>query len=327
MTVIKNNTPQNQNSQISNSARAIIINVDDLGLSGAVNDAVLHLAERGRIGASSYMVGGTISDSEIQTLAELNVDIGLHLDLTGIFPSALRGSLKSLIIASYLRKLNPAQVTDIIKKQLDGFEDRFGRAPIFVDGHQHIHQFPIIRQRLANELNERYGGENTQTHISARTTTPLVNDFKSWVIYTLGGNAWRKLCKDKHIATNDYFGGIYGFDANRQELIALWEQWLQSAPRTADLSPALYAQSFAIEPLGTYAQYDTTTPAIHAAPLSLPTELSTTLIMCHPAIPDNGWQDAIKTAREIEYNWLMSDAFEVLLQKHDVRLVRWSESV
>lgn len=327
MTAIKNNTPQNQNSQISNSARAIIINVDDLGLSGAVNDAVLHLAERGRIGASSYMVGGTISDSEIQTLAELNVDIGLHLDLTGIFPSALRGSLKSLIIASYLRKLNPVQVTDIIKKQLDGFEDRFGRAPIFIDGHQHIHQFPIIRQRLANELNERYGGENTQAHISARTTTPLVNDFKSWVIYTLGGNAWRKLCKDKHIATNDYFGGIYGFDANRQELTALWDQWLQSAPRTADLSPALYAQSFAIEPLGTYAQYDTTTPAIHAAPLSLPTELSTTLIMCHPAIPDNGWQDEIKTAREIEYNWLMSDAFEVLLQKHDVRLVRWSESV
>ncbi len=62
---------ENQNlEQISahtNNARAIIINVDDLGLSEAVNHAVIRLAERGLIGASSYMVGGNIStDGEIK---------------------------------------------------------------------------------------------------------------------------------------------------------------------------------------------------------------------------------------------------------------------
>lgn len=287
------NALQKPSSQAKDNARAIMINVDDLGLSGAVNDAVLHLAECGRIGASSYMVGGTITDSEIKTLTALNVDIGLHLDLTGIFPSALRGSLKSIIVASYLRKLNPAQVNDVIKQQLDAFENCFGRAPVFIDGHQHIHQFPIIRQHLVNEISTRYG-KNTQTSMGARVTTPLVHDIKSWIIYALGGNAWRRLCEDRHIATNDRFGGVYGFDATSQELSALWKTWLQKAPRTTSLHPLLADSPF-------------------------------TLIMCHPAVPSNAWQDEIKQARELEYEWLMSEQFGQQLQQHDVRLVRWSD--
>lgn len=284
-------TYQKQAAPLSNSARPVIINVDDLGLSTAVNDAVIHLAELGRIGASSYMVGGTITDNDINCLNKLNVDIGLHLDLTGIFPSAIHGSLKSIIIASYLRRLDSTQVTAIIKQQLDGFEDRFNRAPTFIDGHQHIHQFPVIRQCLINELINRYHNEISKGTLSARVTTPLISDLKSWIIYALGGDAWRKLCEHHQILTNDKFGGVYGFDADSQQLASLWEKWLQGAPRdTANASP--------------------------------------TLIMCHPAIPDNAsnsWQDDIKAAREIEYEWLISDAFKDLLHKYNVRLMRWSD--
>lgn len=299
---------QQPSSQTTDNARAIIINVDDLGLSSAVNDAVLHLAECGRIGASSYMVGGTIRENEIKALTDLKVDIGLHLDLTGIFPSALRGSLKSIIVASYLRKLDPTQVNDVINQQLDAFEDRFGQAPVFVDGHQHIHQFPIIRQHLVKEISTRYG-KSSQTSISARVTTPLVNDMKSWIIYALGGNAWRTLCEDHHIATNGRFGGVYGFDATSQELSTLWETWLQKAPYTAGLSPAIH------------------TSAIDATTHSIPKDISPTLIMCHPAVANNSWQDDIKQAREHEYEWLMSDQFEQLLQQYEVRLMRWSDAI
>lgn len=282
-------TNQNQASSSPNGARAVIINIDDLGLSSAVNDAVIHLAELGRVGASSYMVGGSITNSDINNLKALKVDVGLHLDLTGIFPSSLRGSLKSTIVSSYLRRFRSVQVTDIIKQQLDEFEDRFGHAPVFIDGHQHIHQFPVIRHCLINELISRYNDEISKGSLSARVTTPLINDLKSWVIYALGGYAWRQSCKHHHILTNDKFAGVYGFDVNSQELATLWEQWLQQAPRTANLSP--------------------------------------TLIMCHPAIPENNWQDDIKAAREIEYQWLISNDFEALLDKHQVRLLRWSDIV
>ena len=280
-----------QAAALSNHTRPVIINVDDLGLSTAVNDAVIHLAELGRIGASSYMVGGTITDSNINRLNQLNVDIGLHLDLTGIFPSALRGSLKSIIIASYLRRLNPMQVSDVIKQQLDGFEERFNRAPVFIDGHQHIHQFPVIRQCLINELTNRYRSEISKGTLSARVTTPLINDVKSWIIYILGGYAWRKSCQHHQILTNGKFGGVYSFDADRQQLAILWKKWLQAAPcHTANVSP--------------------------------------TLIMCHPAVPEsrsNSWQDDIKAAREIEYKWLISDEFAELLAQYEVKLMRWSD--
>ncbi|WP_417466289.1 ChbG/HpnK family deacetylase [Kordiimonas sp.] len=288
----------------SKNMRAVIINVDDLGLSGAVNEAVIHLAELRRICASSYMVGGVITDGDIRKLSELDVDIGLHLDLTGVFRSSLQGSLKSLILASYLRQLNIEQVTNIIKQQLDAFEDKFGHAPVFIDGHQHIHQLPVIRYCLANELNRRYGGNNAQTNISARITTPLINDFKSWVIYVLGGYAWRKLCEHHHMSTNDYFGGVYDFNANSLKLALLWEKWLIKAPRTTGLS-SMFAK----------------------IPTSIHTNLSTTLIMCHPAVPDNSWQDEIKVARETEYTWLMSHEFSELIQRKDVKLVNWSNNI
>lgn len=298
-------TDQNQTSQSSNAARTIIINVDDLGLSTAVNDAVLHLAEIGRIGASSYMVGGAISDNDISELKRRHVDVGLHLDLTGIFPSALRGSLKSIIIASYLRRFSAHQVTDIIKQQLDRFEDRFNQAPVFIDGHQHIHQFPIIRHCLINELSARYRHQISQGSLYARVTTPLIHDIKSWIIYLLGGYGWRKSCDHNHIKINDKFGGVYNFEATGQELVTFWESWIKNAPLSADLLSGILSQ-------------DSKFPTINS-------RLSPTLIMCHPAAPYHNWQDDIKAAREMEYQWLISAEFKDLSAKYNVRLMRWSD--
>lgn len=315
-------TSKNNITPDANNARAILINVDDLGLSGAVNEAVLHLAKRGLIGASSYMVGGTISDIELQALNDLDIDIGLHLDLTGVFASSLPSSLKSVLITSYLRRLRPAQVLDVINKQFDQFEDTFNRAPVFIDGHQHIHQLPIIRDCLMQVIHERYLPD---TPMHARVTTPLINDIKSQIIYRLGGQAWSQLCRQNNIVTNDYFGGVYDFEASVDTLAELWNQWLTSAPRTKFLKAGLHAQALPLEPLGTYAQYGSTTPPIHSVPLGLPRDVTTTLIMCHPAVPNDGWTDDIKTAREREFEWLMSHRFEALLEHLHVRLVKWSD--
>lgn len=316
------NSSQNVITNDANNARAIIINIDDLGLSGAVNEAVVHLAKRGLVGASSYMVGGTISDLEIRALDDLGVDVGLHLDLTGVFASGLPSSLKSLLMTSYLRRLQPAEVSDVIKRQLDQFEDTFNQDPVFIDGHQHIHQFPIIRDCLMQVISERYLPD---TPIHARVTTPLINDVKSQLIYRLGGEAWHALCDSHNLSTNDYFGGVYDFEASVSTLSQLWNQWLTEAPRTKSLKAGLHTQLLPIEPLGTYAQYGSTTPPIHSVPLGLPQGVATTLIMCHPAAPNDGWQDNIKAAREREFEWLMSHQFEHLLERLHIRLIKWSD--
>ncbi|WP_201532577.1 ChbG/HpnK family deacetylase [Psychrobacter ciconiae] len=304
------------------AGRAIIINVDDLGLSPAINQAVIRLAGRGLIGATSFMAGGTVSADEVQSLREVKVDIGLHLDFTGIFPTSLKRPLPALITASYARQLNKAAVTDAIKQQFDAFETTFNKAPVFVDGHQHVHQLPTIRQCLIDEITSRYGAENLS---SARVTTPLIRDAKSQIIYRLGGKAWQRLCAQQQVKTNDYFAGVYDFDANRDELEALWQQWLSAAPTTNYLAAGLHMCQPDLEPRGTYAQYGSTTPPIHSVPLGLPRNIVTTLIMCHPAVAGHDWQDEIKAAREREFAWLMSYEFEQLLEDYQVRLVKWSE--
>ncbi len=260
--------------------KRLIINVDDLGLSYAVNEAVVQLAEKKRISATSYMVGGAISTEHKQELAKLPIEIGLHLDFTGIFPSPLTNKLTNILIQSYARQLDKQQVHDNIAKQFDDFEDCFGCLPVFVDGHQHVHQFPIIRDSLIREMNKR--SKNNSTKIASRSTKPLYNDLKSWIIYALGGASWSAICKKHHISTNTGFLGVYGFDKNYQELANSWQKWLTVCPSGVQ----------------------ETTP----------------LIMCHPAVPNHQWHDEIKSAREIEYQWLMSDEFAQLLTEQQIQL-------
>ena len=274
--------------------RPVIINVDDLGLSDAVNEAVIALARVGRVHSSSYMSGGHLSIEHLAALKRLNMQIGLHLDFTGIYSSPIKNSLSGLMASSYLRKLDPAIVTDIIERQLDDFEDTFAHPPVFVDGHQHVHQFPIIRECLANVLSQRY--YNPQTHrvaVAARVTTPLVNDVKSWIIYGLGGQAWHRLCAQQSIPTNAKFGGVYDFKATESRLASLWAHWFSHCSPTS---------------------------------LDLPNPPAPALIMCHPAKPNNSWQDEIKAAREIEYHWLISDGFQALCDEHNIEIVGWRYS-
>lgn len=277
--------------------RQVIINVDDLGLSDPVNEAVIALGTLGKVRSSSYMAGGKISESQIRALTKLQIDIGLHLDFTGIYPSLLTQSLPSVLIASYLRRLDKPTVTALIDQQLDGFEDTLNQRPVFIDGHQHVHQFPVIRSCLAQVLHRRYGttmgGSHATIQMAARVTTPLVNDLKSWIIYLLGGRAWRQLCRQHYMPTNGKFGGAYDFEANQDKLAKLWESWLAKCP-LINTSASTSAQ-----------------------------QQSPALIMCHPAIPNNGWEDEIKAAREQEYHWLMSDAFAALCQKYQVLPVGW----
>ena len=276
---------------VTAGCRPVIINVDDLGLSDAVNEAVIALAKLGRVHSSSYMSGGSISAEHLASIKRLNIQIGLHLDFTGIYPSAIKDSLSGLIISSYLKRLDEAAVTAIIERQLDEFEATFAHPPVFVDGHQHVHQFPVIRQSLAKVLSQRYyNPQSKQVAVASRVTTPLVYDVKSWIIYMLGGQAWQRLCDQQNIPTNSKFGGVYNFKATEDQLASLWANWFSHCPLTS---------------------------------LDLPNPPAPALIMCHPAKPNDSWQDEIKAAREIEYQWLMSDAFSALCDAHNIEIVGW----
>lgn len=89
------------------------------------------------------------------------IDVGLHLVLTDSQPlgrhsvdSSLVGrdgrfhSIKSLTLRAYLGQLTAADLDIEIRAQIESFINIFGRAPDFIDGHQHVQQLPVIRNSL-----------------------------------------------------------------------------------------------------------------------------------------------------------------------------------
>ena len=200
----------------------IIINVDDLGFSHAVNQAVIDLAEKERIQATSFMSLGEVHKDEVKALQSHHIDIGLHFDLTGL---AGVGNLKNVLLKAYLGKFQSNELQSIIQQQLDCFEQKIGKQPDFIDGHQHVHQFPQVREALLACVEQRY-----KQKIPIRNTKTYQTDLKAKIIYFLGGYALKRSLVQQQWPHNPAFSGIYGFNTDLSGLITLWDSWLENAP-------------------------------------------------------------------------------------------------
>ena len=256
--------------------RAICIAADDFGLHTGVNQAVLRLAGTGCVQAIGCMVGGMAWPAWSRLLRRLEpdqVDLGLHLDLTEspLLPQMAR-PLNSLIRDSFLRRLDARAVRAEIRVQLDAFEQAIGRGPAYIDGHQHVHQFPIVRDELLAELGERYGGCKPWLRSTRRPREP--NDksrssqglrLKPWLIEQLGASGLASLALRGGYPQNRRLLGVYDFHGGVQRYSQLLAAWLLAA-REGDL------------------------------------------LMCHPSLTMQG-NDPIIAARNAEFQVLCGHAF------------------
>jgi len=147
----------------ANSAplKRIWLCADDYGISPGVNSAILDLIARGRLNATSVMmvtpaIGREAAARLKETASESpRCAIGLHVTLTAPFRPLtmhfrpLRDELflpfGKLLRAGMLRRLDPEIIRAEVSMQLAAFHDLFGRAPDFVDGHQHVQLYPRVR--------------------------------------------------------------------------------------------------------------------------------------------------------------------------------------
>lgn len=216
--------------------------VDDFGLHAGINQAVLSLVQQGRLQAVSAMVGGPAWADGAPALRALDprrVEVGLHLDLTECpLQPALRRPLARLIALAYLRRLDASALRTEISAQLDAFEQAMGRAPAYVDGHQHVHQLPVVRTALLLELARRYPAGSLwlrathspqgAAHADART------GFKSRVIAFLEGQSLAALARRQGLRQNARLLGVYDFTGGAEHYRARLDRWLQAA-RDGDL--------------------------------------------------------------------------------------------
>ncbi|MFA7670100.1 MAG: ChbG/HpnK family deacetylase [Burkholderiaceae bacterium] len=208
---------------------------DDFGLHPAVDVAILGLAEQGRLSATSCLTDGpSFTDHAPQLLAS-GLQCGLHLNFTErLAADGLFLPLGKLIPACWMRRLDPAGVHDHIRRQFDRFEAVMGRLPDYVDGHQHVHQFPQIREALLRELDNRHVAGALRpwlrsTRAPRQPGVPAGMRIKAAIIALLGAGHYRKLAEARGYALNRGFLGVYGFEGGRKTYTALLRKWLAAA--------------------------------------------------------------------------------------------------
>lgn len=136
----------------------IILCADDYAVTRSVGMAVRVLVADRRLSAVSCLSSSPIWPEEAALLKPLRstVDVGLHFSLTLASEGATAPRLVSLLRDSFLGRIDQEKVTRELERQLDLFEMFWGETPDFVDGHQHVHIFPGIRDCLLRCLAARY---------------------------------------------------------------------------------------------------------------------------------------------------------------------------
>src|SRR5690349_8134199 len=183
--------------------RRIWLCADDYGLAEGVNRAIRDLISHGRLNATSVMVvGPAIGRAEVAALQEAaaaspRCAIGLHTTLTAPFRPLtmhfrpLDGGLflpfPSLLRSGVLRRLDPEMIEDEVLAQLAAFRELFGRAPDFVDGHQHAQLFPQARDGFLRAVKEAAPAAWVRQGGRRKPLTKRLGAPKALVLDTLSG--------------------------------------------------------------------------------------------------------------------------------------------
>src|SRR4029453_10781041 len=224
--------------------RRIWLCADDYGLADGVNRAIRDLISRGRLNATSVMVvGAAIGRAEVTALQEVAASsprcaIGLHATLTAPFRPLtmyfrpLNGGLflpfPTMLRTGLLRRLDPGLIEDELLAQFAAFKALFGRAPDFVDGHQHAQLFPQVRDAFLRAVKEAAPGAWVRQGGRAKPLARLLGAPNARVLDVLSAQ-FRKRAAMAKIPFNPAFAGAYDF-SKASDFSALMAEFLQQLP-------------------------------------------------------------------------------------------------
>lgn len=189
-----------------------LICADDFGLSEAINAGILALLAHRKISAVSCMTNEQYWDVDAEKLKAFSFEakIGLHFNLP-------YQSLGVFILKTYLGLIKTDDIQKALETQFSLFVEKMGKKPDFLDGHQHIHQLPGIREVVIAFYKKHYP-EKAAFIRNTYNQQPLL---KAKIINLLGGKALKGLLTQEHIPHNAVFSGIYDLSpqANYADLL------------------------------------------------------------------------------------------------------------
>ncbi len=203
----------------------MILCADDFAMTEGISQAILSLAEEGRLSATSALVTARHWPTQAKAAARLRarLAVGLHLNLTlgtplgpmpdlapdGILPQPIR-----LIRKAVSGQVDIAEIEAEIGRQLERFEAEAGFLPDFLDGHQHVHILPGIRQAVTAVLKRRFPESGIWLRdpwdVPANIIRRGVAVGKALFISVLA-TGFRQLVTANGFQTNDGFSGYSSF--------------------------------------------------------------------------------------------------------------------
>lgn len=276
----------------------VLICADDYGLAPGVNTAIRELIALGRVTATSVMSLCPYWEPEAAKLRAVadHADVGLHFTLTDqrplgpmpqLAPEGRLPPLNRLMLTAYRGLLNEAEIRAELTRQINAFTAAWGGPPAYIDGHQHIHQLPVVRDAVVDAVAGIPGAyvrrcvEPVAAVLARRVAVP-----KTLLIGALGIGLSRTL-KARSIPANDRFAGVYDF-ATPEPFSALMPRFLAGFRRGS---------------------------------------AGRNLMMVHPGLPDEALRqvDSLVEPRQAEYEYLRGASFAALLEREGVRPVRFRD--
>lgn len=245
--------------------RRWVASADDFAIHDACSEAILELIAQGRLTAASALVqapGWPRAAAQLAAVAGRadtagghRADLGLHVNLTQAFGASAESvwPLGELILRCRSGLLPRRRVRTSIARQLDAFEREIGRPPDYIDGHQHVHQFAIVREQLLAELDQRYGGQ--LPWVRSTRPPPAVRARKARTLAYLGERSLRRQLDDAGRAYSDWLVGVYDFRAVPAADDGLYQRllrsWLEAGPDGTVLMCHPATRAVADDPIAT----------------------------------------------------------------------------
>lgn len=225
--------------------RTIILVADDFALTGGVSAGIESLARARRISATSALVTLPRWKRDGHRLAPLRdrIALGLHVNLTlgqplGPMPQlAPRGCLPSIAALSrmaWLGRIAREEIASEITRQLAAFEAIVGHPPDIIDGHQHAHALPLVRDGLVKALQRCFASAPVRSLVripSSRTGSLLAikrSRAKAITLSLLTRGFATKITRAGY-PTNNGFSGVTSFAAHPATAAAELESAAEAA--------------------------------------------------------------------------------------------------
>lgn len=246
---------------------------DDFGADQFHDAAMLDLLEAGNIDGVSIF-SELLNEENARKLKNLKVthsiQIGLHFNLTS---GDRKPNVSELLTSAIFRSLNEALIKESLVSQLDAFKSKFGYLPDFLDGHQHVHSFPLINKVVSKVLvSYKYTG--WVRNVGSSDPLSFIQSikysyFKKFLVLQALAFYHRRNLRKNNILHNANFHGLLP---------------LTNPNKLDSALPALYDSNFPIS----------------------------TVIMCHPgSLLGKTSSDHPAKSREIEFQFLSSRPIDV----------------